>query len=68
MTKEEIDEFLQQEIHEMEVHKWIESEKACRDLGDEALQDWIVKYAAKYRQEWNEKHGISSPSCSGSFA
>lgn len=63
-----IDAFLIDEIREMEVHKWIESEKAKRDLGEEALQDWVIKYAAKYRQEWNEKHGVCSPSCSGSEA
>jgi hypothetical protein len=28
----------------MERHKWIESEKAGRDLGDNALSDWIDRY------------------------
>jgi len=31
-------------------HKWIESEKAGRDIGFEwALIDWIVKYRSKWR-------------------
>jgi hypothetical protein len=42
----------------MEIHKWIESEKACCDLGDEALQDWICKYAERFRREWEEKHKV----------
>lgn len=61
-----IDEFLIAEIREMEIHKWIESEKAKRDLGEEALQDWVLKYAAKYREEWNKKHGVCCSGNSGS--
>jgi hypothetical protein len=33
-------------------HKWIESEKAGRDLGFEfALIDWIVKHRSKWRAQ-----------------
>ena len=33
-------------------HKWIESEKAGRDIGFErALTDWIVKHRSKWRKE-----------------
>ena len=33
-------------------HKWIESEKAGKDIGfEKALLDWIVKY----RSSWREK-------------
>lgn len=45
------------QIHEMEKHKYIESEKAGKDLGDSALLDWIVKYAAKFREEWESING-----------
>jgi hypothetical protein len=31
-------------------HKWIESEKAGRDLGEEAVYDWIDRYAARFRE------------------
>ncbi len=31
-------------IQDMLDHKWIESEKAQRDLGATALVDWILKY------------------------
>jgi hypothetical protein len=33
-------------IHEAERHKWIESEKAGRDLGEWAIRSWV-------RQHWN---------------
>ncbi len=39
---------------EMLRHKWIESEKANRDLGKEAVMDWIHKYAAGWR-DWYEQ-------------
>ena len=33
-------------------HKWIESEKAGRDIGFErALLDWIMKYRSGWRDE-----------------
>jgi hypothetical protein len=31
-------------VQDMLDHKWIESEKAQRDLGGAALVDWILKY------------------------
>ncbi len=34
-------------------HKWIESEKAQRDLGSAAVLDWIEKHAARWR-DWYE--------------
>ena len=39
--------------HEILRHKWIESEKARRDLGSDAALDWIQNHAAKWR-EWYE--------------
>lgn len=41
----------------MEKHKYIESEKAGKDLGDSAFLDWIIKYAASFREEWERIHG-----------
>src|SRR5262245_14305154 len=29
---------------EIERHKWLESEKARRDLGDAAIADWVRRY------------------------
>ena len=41
----------QAEREEILKHKWIESEKAGRDIGFErALIDWIVKHRAKWRK------------------
>ena len=38
------------------IHKWIESEKYKRDLGDSAVIDWIGKYAIHFRQAWRKIH------------
>ena len=41
----------QAEREEILKHKWIESEKAGRDIGVEhALTDWIVRHRSKWRK------------------
>jgi len=41
----DLNEYLEFQNREIERHKWIESEKAGRDLGLDAAIDWILKYA-----------------------
>ena len=41
----------QAEREEILKHKWIESEKAGRDIGfEQALTDWIIKHRAQWRK------------------
>jgi hypothetical protein len=41
----------QAERDEIMRHKWIESEKAGKDIGFErALTDWIIKHRSKWRK------------------
>ena len=41
----------QAQREEIMKHKWIESEKAGRDIGFErALTDWIIKHRSKWRK------------------
>lgn len=42
----DLKEYLEIQSREIERHKWIESEKAGKDLGMDAAIDWILKYAA----------------------
>ena len=51
LTREEIH---QKQIEEILKHKWIMSEKEGRDLGEEAVWDWIERYAAEYRAYWEK--------------
>ncbi len=38
-----------------DIHKWIESEKAGRDLGDAAVRQWVHRYWWRYlRARWME--------------
>lgn len=41
--------FNEMQLREMERHKWIESEKAGRDLGEDAVFDWVRRYAVSFR-------------------
>lgn len=41
--------YMLDQCQEIQRHKWIESEKVGRDLGSEAIMDWIAKYAGKFR-------------------
>ena len=53
---DELKTFLAAQCIEIQKHKWIESEKAGRDLGSSAIQDWIKKYAKQFRDEYKKKH------------
>jgi hypothetical protein len=54
MTQSDI---LRKELEEILKHKWIESEKAGYDLGDQAVWDWVEKYAHEFREYWQKKNG-----------
>ncbi|MEW6051127.1 MAG: hypothetical protein AB1644_08730 [Candidatus Zixiibacteriota bacterium] len=53
LTKE-----LQEQMKEIERHKWIESEKAGRDLGDQAVFDWVRRFAAQWRH-WKDQQEVT---------
>lgn len=46
---------------EIQKHKWIESERAGRDLGDHAVIDWIRKHAADWRRRRRECLSMARP-------
>jgi len=48
-------EMLALEREEILRHKWIESEKENRDVGSDAVFDWIRQHAARWR-EWFEEN------------
>jgi hypothetical protein len=41
--------YMADQCAEVQRHKWIESEKAGKDLGPAAIMDWISKHAAGFR-------------------
>ncbi|MCA1959238.1 MAG: DUF4032 domain-containing protein [Desulfomonile sp.] len=44
----DVKKYLELQEKEIQRHKWIESEKAGRDLGVEAVIDWIQRYADQF--------------------
>jgi len=44
----DVKKYLELQEKEIQRHKWIESEKAGRDLGFEAVIDWIQRYADQF--------------------
>ena len=52
----DVKEYLRLEFEEILRHKWIQSEKAGRDLGEEAAFDWVNKYAAKFNSLYFSKN------------
>lgn len=49
--------FLSDQKEEMLKHKWIVSEQAARDMGEEALKEWIAKFAKEFREAWEKENG-----------
>lgn len=56
MSREEFVQFMEIQTNEMEKHKWIESEKVGHDLGNQAVMDWVRKYAKQFREEYTATH------------
>jgi hypothetical protein len=51
----------QAEREEILKHKWIESEKAGRDIGFErALTDWIIKHRSKWRKGRQQSQQVAA--------
>jgi len=51
MVKEQVRLINQEQKRQIEIYKWCRSEQAGRDLADEAIFEWVKKYAASFR-EW----------------
>jgi dsRNA-specific ribonuclease len=49
--------YLTLQREEIQRYKWIESEKARRDLGAQAVLDWIGNYAESWRAWYEREHG-----------
>ncbi len=52
----------QEQARQIEKHKWIVSQKAGKDLSEEAVIEWIVKYASSFRV-WAESIPFNCVKC-----
>ena len=41
---------------EMNNYKWLESEKAGKDLGDKMALEWVKKYSKAFAIYWRKTH------------
>lgn len=55
MSNDDLRKSIDSQKEEMEKHRWIESEKANRDLGNNAYIDWIKKHAKSWRDEYERR-------------
>lgn len=55
-TRNPLAEIIQSQLEEINKYKWIESEKAGRDIGMErATREWMAKHFPEWkRYRWNE--------------
>ena len=61
VTKSSLYKEFQAELDEILRHKWLESEKAGRDIGfEQALTDWIMKHRSKWRKARQSSSSLQS--------
>ena len=51
-----MDAYMTLQREEMERYRWIESQRADRDLGDSSLSDWVKRHSAAFAQYWRKTH------------
>jgi len=64
MDKYELYDYLYTQIDEILKFKWIRSEEEHHDIGgNKAAEEWIGKYADKFRTYWECQHCSYYPFC-----
>lgn len=49
---DEIKDYARKKKDEADRHKWLESEKAGKDLGGKALEEWKRKHSQDFHDHW----------------
>jgi hypothetical protein len=52
----------EEQKHQIEIHKWISSEKEGHDVGEPGCIDWVKKYASVFRV-WAESIPVDCVGC-----
>jgi hypothetical protein len=55
MTCDEFHEYMKEQVSEIKRSKWIESEKAGHDLGNEFAIEWIKEHHSEFRESYLAK-------------
>jgi hypothetical protein len=55
MNHESLKRYIDAQVEEIQKYKWLESEKAHKDIGgDKAAEEWISKYAKDFHNYYFE--------------
>lgn len=47
--------FMDDQVREIEIQKWLEGERRGCDPGQEFVSNWIAEHAREFRDRWREK-------------
>lgn len=57
MNREELKNYLNAQLREIEKYKWIQSERENHDIGfQRAAFEWIAFYGAQFHQQWESSN------------
>jgi len=54
--KEAMKAYCNLQIRQMELHRWLESERVHHDLGKDPEIQWVAQFSEKYRKFWRKTH------------
>lgn len=55
MTEKQWHEFMQAQAQALEEFKWLESEKAGRDLGNDCCLEWVLNHSEQFYNDYIKK-------------
>lgn len=58
MTNDKFTEYMHDQIHQIEIDKWLEGERICRDPGQQFVREWITQNSLSFRKQWESSHDI----------
>ena len=58
-----MDAYMTLQREEMEKHRWVESQRACCDLGEASLMEWIKCHSTEFARYWRRTHMFVPNGC-----
>lgn len=56
MDKKEFEKFMEEQMKEINIYKWLKKNETGEDQGNDCCFEWIIKYAKDFREKWEEKN------------
>ena len=58
MTNDKFTEYMRDQVKQIELDKWLEGERICRDPGQQYVREWIKNKSLLFRTQWESLHDI----------